>query len=422
MRFVFVSNYLNHHQIPFCRAMERLMEGSFAFIQTEPVEEERLQMGWNGDVKEPYLRMYEKDPEGCQKLIDEAQILMFGGTDDESYIQTRLRSGRLILRYTERLYKTGQWKAVSPRGLRRKYLDHTRYRNSPVYMLCAGAYVPSDLHIVRAYPGKMFCWGYFPEAKTYDVAKLLAEKGYRNDKGERLPYLLWSGRMIDWKHPELVLETAKYLKEKGLPFHLDMIGGGAMEAEIKAMAERYGLQDLVSFPGFLPPEKVREYMEKADIYLLVSDRQEGWGAVANESMNSACALVADHMVGAAPYLIRHGRNGLVYRDGVSGLLFQQVEELVKDLDRCRQLGENAYETIHNEWNAQRAAERLCALIDRIQETQGDGKEAYSENKRGKLRRNPEGSPGDSGQGFVPCQSAPVISERAMYRYLTQSHS
>ena len=44
-KFVMVSNYLNHHQIPFCNAMTSLLGGSFAFLQTEPVEEERLRMG-----------------------------------------------------------------------------------------------------------------------------------------------------------------------------------------------------------------------------------------------------------------------------------------------------------------------------------------------------------------------------------------
>jgi len=36
--FVFVSNYLNHHQIPFCNAMYELCGGSFVFVHTEPVE------------------------------------------------------------------------------------------------------------------------------------------------------------------------------------------------------------------------------------------------------------------------------------------------------------------------------------------------------------------------------------------------
>ena len=38
-KFIFVSNYLNHHQIPFCNAMYTILQESFAFIQTEKMEE-----------------------------------------------------------------------------------------------------------------------------------------------------------------------------------------------------------------------------------------------------------------------------------------------------------------------------------------------------------------------------------------------
>ena len=408
MRFVFVSNYLNHHQIPFCRAMYERMKGSFVFIQTEPVEEERLRMGWNGEVQEPYLTLFYEQPEKCREMIREAQVVLFGGTDDESYIQERLKSGKLLIRYTERLYKTGQWKAVSPRGLRRKYLDHTRYRRGRVYMLCAGAYVPSDFRIVRAYPDKMFCWGYFPETKHYDIEKLLADKGFVTESGERLPYLLWSGRMIDWKHPELVLETAKYLKERGIRFHMDMIGGGAMEDQMKQMARELALEEQVSFPGFMKPEEVRKYMELADIYLLTSDRQEGWGAVANEAMNSGCALVADHMVGAVPYLVRHGENGMIYRDGRKKDLFNAVEDLIKEAQTRKQMGRKAYETITDTWNAENAAECLCELIQRIETTKGGV--VYSRKAEDILIRE---------QGLTPCMPAPVIPERKMFKSIVK---
>ena len=42
MKVVFVSNYINHHQIPFCNAMAKFLEGGFTFLQTEPMEEERV--------------------------------------------------------------------------------------------------------------------------------------------------------------------------------------------------------------------------------------------------------------------------------------------------------------------------------------------------------------------------------------------
>ena len=49
MRLVFVSNYINHHQMPVSRELNRLCReqgGSYVFVQTEPMEQERVDMGW----------------------------------------------------------------------------------------------------------------------------------------------------------------------------------------------------------------------------------------------------------------------------------------------------------------------------------------------------------------------------------------
>lgn len=416
-RFVFVSNYLNHHQIPFCRATYERLDGSFVFIQTEPMEEERLRMGWNGEIHEPYLELYYEKPKECAEWIREADVVLYGGTDEESYLQERLKSGKPIVRYSERLYKSGQWKAVSPRGLRKKYLDHTRWRKAPVYLLCSGAYVPSDFHIVRAYPGKMFCWGYFPETKHYNLDELMADKGYLDADGRKTPYLLWSGRMIDWKHPELVVETAKYLKNRGLEFHLDLIGGGDLEDKLKKMVADLDLGEQVSFLGFLTPQEVRNHMEKADVYLITSDRMEGWGAVANEAMNSGCAVVADHMIGAAPYLISHGVNGCLYRDGNAAMLFQTVEDLIKDQAKRDRMGRAAYATICNVWNAENAAKSLCRLIER---KMGITLDAPAREREAKAVGGDFSKDSGVSTRFAPCEPAPVISERKMFRYLTEN--
>ena len=166
MKLIFVSNYFNHHQLPFCDALYELLEGDFCFLQTQPMEEERVKMGWQAEER-PYVRYAAKnscahksgvektpgsesnsnavtDAEEFEKLLFTADVVIFGGCDEESYIQERLTAGKPIFRYNERLYKEGQWKAVSPRGLLQKYKDHTRYRKAPVYFLCAGAYVPCD--------------------------------------------------------------------------------------------------------------------------------------------------------------------------------------------------------------------------------------------------------------------------------------
>ena len=399
-KVVFVSNYLNHHQIPFCNAMYEQLQGSFAFVQVEPISEERLQMGWKKEEAHPYLKCYYDEPEACQTLIDTAEVVIYGGAEDERYIAARLDAGNPIIRYSERLYREGQWKAVSPRGLLKKYHDHTRHGKKPVYLICAGAYVPSDFHIIRAYKRKMFCWGYFPETRYFDVDKLLNDKGYVDADSERIPYLLWVARFIDCKCPELPLETAKYLKEKGLKFHLEMVGDGVMRSRVEELLHKHQLEDCVTLAGYLSPEEVRVRMERADIFLFTSDRGEGWGAVVNESMNSGCAVVAGHMAGSVPYLIQHGYNGCVYKDGDCRMLFENVEKLVKNPALCKRLGRNAYHTVTGVWNAENATKNLLDLIENVVLKGEKASEVAAEL-----------------ENLYPCAPAPVISERGMWKKL-----
>lgn len=360
MRLTFVSNYINHHQIPVSNELYRLLGDEYAFIQTEPIEEERLQMGWqdmSGSL--PYLKLFYEKPEYCKKLILDSDVVVFGGTDEESYIQPRLAAEKLVLRCSERIYKSGQWKAVSPRGLKKKYEDHTRYRRAQVYLMCAGGYVASDFHLVHAYPDKMLKWGYFPETKHYGKEKLVTKHREGNVS------LLWAGRFIDWKHPELPILLAEYLKEKGYAFHLSMVGGGEMEDEIRRMIEEKKLEKEVTLCGYLKPSQVREKMEDAEIYLLTSDYKEGWGAVLNEAMNSGCAVLASHAVGAVPYLLKHGKNGMVFQSGNVKDMCGKAELLLKSAAKRKELGDAAYETIVQEWNAEKAADRLVEMAEKL---------------------------------------------------------
>ena len=402
---VFVSNYINHHQIPFCnRLYEQLGEG-FCFIQTQPMEQERVQMGWNSKERLPYVRYYYEQPEACEHLILESKVVLFGGTDEESYISPRLEAGKPVVRYSERLYKTGQWKAISPRGLIRKYHDHTRYRKQQVYLLCAGAYVPSDFHLVRAYTGKMYRWGYFPELKEYDVEELMMQKsGGSTSAKDWVPRILWAARFIDWKHPEIPVRMAAQLKKRGICFRMDMIGGGELDSRIGHLIRELDVEDCVTLLGYKSPGEVRSYMEQADIYLVTSDREEGWGAVVNEAMNSGCAVVANHMIGAVPYLIDPERNGRIYFDKQETMLADMLEELCRNRALCRRLGEEAYRTIAKEWNSAVAAERFLGLLVRLQ--------LLDTSELSGLPCIWENLPADG-----PCSVAPVISECAMKKLL-----
>lgn len=411
MTVTFVSNYINHHQIPFSNEMYARLGEGYRFIQTEPMEAERVSMGWSVDgEKIPYLMLFYERQAECERLILESDIVIFGGTEREDILEPRLREGRPVIRYSERLYREGQWKAVSPRGLIKKYHDHTRYRKRSVYLLCSGAYVASDFHIVRAYPGKMLKWGYFPEKKVFETQKLPNAEGRTEDK---TVHILWAGRFLELKHPEYAVYAAERLKQKSeelrkqnkkniknkFNFAVHIIGGGEMRDEIKRMICEKGLSDVVTLEGFCKPEEVRAKMEQSQIFLFTSNHLEGWGAVLNESMNSGCAVVADSAVGAAPFLIQHGVNGLVYREGDLEGFLKLVEELVFDEGLRRKLGENAYRTIAEKWNAPHAADCLLRLC-------GDILQNERAADRARIRYEADG----------PCSPAEIIPPRKGYEY------
>lgn len=252
MNLVFVSNYMNHHQMPVSRELYRLCReqgGSYTFVQTQPMEQERVAMGWGESLAEAdFVRNYWEDEIRCQESIDQADAVIFGGCEEESYIEHRLRTGKPLWRYSEPLYKTGRYKFVSPRGLRKKYHDHTRYRGGRVYLLCAGAYVAGDFRLVGAYGGKRFRYGYFPAFREQEPDTLMAGKDQVSQGQLRL---LWAARMIDWKHPETALQVAAGLRERGVDFRLDMIGDGALFQEIREQAKALGLEEQVAFFGIL---------------------------------------------------------------------------------------------------------------------------------------------------------------------------
>lgn len=391
MTFTFVSNYINHHQIPLCDALYKELGGDYTFIQTMPMEPERVAMGWGVDVhKLPYVQcLYEAEYE-CMKKIAESDVVLFGWTEREDIVASRLASGKITLRVSERLYREGQWKAISPRGLAAKYREHIKYRKQNVCMLCAGAYAASDFHLIGAYPDKMFKWGYFTALRTY------SDEQFNNMKPQDgVLHIVWAGRFIPLKHPEYVVFLARALRNAGHKFYVHMLGDGDLELSIRQKVKRWGLAEYFHFYGYTAPEQVRDVMEKCHIHLLTSNYLEGWGAVLNEGMNSGCVEVVNAQVGAAPYLIRHGENGLVY----PGDSYEKMEELVLHLfqnwDECKKMGRAAYETIRDTWNADKAAQELLIFSRGLM--QGDVLPA------------PAG----------PLSAAPAISPRRMYRAMME---
>ena len=360
MRIVFVSNYYNHHQAALSEALHTITDGRYYFIQTEPMDEERKGMGWGSIDLPEFVKLSYQSRESyqeCMKLIKEADfVIACGGLTVEKLIQSRIKAGKLLFRYSERVYKNEKVKKQKLlRGIK-YHLCNFPYKN--VYLLAASAYAPADYAKTGNFLGKGYRWGYFPEVKLYpDEEEVIA--------GKEPATILWVARLIELKHPELCVEVAKRLRAGGYTFKMNIIGKGNLESMIREQIRESGLDGTVCLLGAMEPHQVREHMEKAGIFMFTSDFNEGWGAVLNESMNSECAVVASHAIGAAPYLLQDGVNGFLYKNGDVDDLYVKVKSLLDSPEMAAKFGRNAYHTLADTWNANVAAKRLITIADRI---------------------------------------------------------
>ncbi len=352
MHIVFVSNFLNHHQIPFCEGLRSLCR-EFHFVATQDVKNIGFQTASQASYAVNYFE--EDRAEYCKKLIVEADAVIFGACPNE-LIALRMEKHKLSFLFSERFFKKGTWRRFIP-STRKKVVDRiVKYKNEPMYVLCASAYLSYDLKLLSFPAEKCYRWGYLPEVKLYDSIDSVITLKKKHT-------ILWCGRLLQWKHPELALKLAKRLKAENIDFELNIVGSGELEKQLKTKIEKYDLGDRVHMQGKKTPAEVREYMEQAEIFLFTSDRHEGWGAVLNESMNSGCAVVASRVIGSVPYLIKHGENGLIYDSEEE--LYRYVKDLLISDGKCGELGTAAYRTMSEVWNATVAAERFIKLVSEI---------------------------------------------------------
>lgn len=348
MKLVFISNFFNHHQKSISDVFYNNLEKYF-FVSTMPIPEERIKLGYS-EWKEPYLISI-SDNNDVMSELDDADVYLCANSS--SYARKILKKGNCVFYYSERINKVYSPIRIIHKFFKLRYLA----KNKNLFLLSAGAYTYYDYHQLGLFKSKAYKWGYFPPTMHYDTDDLISNKDKKR--------ILWCGRFLDWKHPDDAVEIAIRLKKDSYSFRMTFIGTGEMENQLKRLVDNNDLNDCVEFLGSMSPEHVRMYMERAGIYLFTSDRQEGWGAVLNEAMNSCCAVVASHSIGSVPYLINNDVNGLIYHSGNIDSLYSKVKCLLDKPAKQEELGRSAYKTIITEWNAEIAANRLVSIAEHI---------------------------------------------------------
>lgn len=364
-KLVLFSNYLNHHQQPLADAFYELLGDSFAFVATMPVDDLELKGGKDYSSRE-YCVVAAKDCTSkalAMHLARTSEICIFGA-QSLNYAIERAKQPNcgLSFEFGERWLKRGWINVLSPH-LRRWWLNYQRYfRHKPFYKLNASAFAAADHRKLHTYEGRCYRWGYFtavPEKNEVEASLDVSTSGIA-------PTFMWCARFLKWKHPELPVLMAEKLRQKGHRFVIDFYGSGEEEASTRALASHLGLEDCIHFLGAVPNEQVLQAMRQHDIFLFTSDSNEGWGAVANESMSQGCALVGSDAIGSVPFLLKHRENGMIFKSCNVESLTEQVEWLLNHPFEMNRIQQAAIETMQNVWSPKQAARNFLQLVNDLQ--------------------------------------------------------
>jgi glycosyltransferase involved in cell wall biosynthesis len=131
------------------------------------------------------------------------------------------------------------------------------------------------------------------------TAEVTTARAATEDKKLVLPIrLLFAGRLEEAKGPQTTLEALNLLHRQGISAHLDLVGDGPSREALRDLAAARGIEDSVTFHGWVPRPAMGALYTTAHVLLLPST-SEGWPKVLSEGMAYGVVPIASS-VGAIP--------------------------------------------------------------------------------------------------------------------------
>ncbi len=140
-----------------------------------------------------------------------------------------------------------------------------------------------------------------------------------------------------------------------------VIGGTGSERDaLEALSGRLGVNERVSFRGFIPADQLAGYYQAADLFVLPTRALEGFGLVTLEALSSGTPVIGT-AAGATTELLGGFDEGLLVRDISAKGIAEKLEKVAGDPDRLERLRPlcRDYVLTNYSWDATvRSLERL----------------------------------------------------------------
>jgi glycosyltransferase involved in cell wall biosynthesis len=181
-----------------------------------------------------------------------------------------------------------------------------------------------------------------------------------------LPQLLCVGRLAPAKGQVLLIQALAQLRDRGLRFHLTLVGDGPDRARVEAQIAALGLRKSVTLTGALTQGQVRERFARADIFVLPS-LAEGIPVVLMEAMSCGVPCVSTPVNGI-PELIAHDQTGLLATPGDVFSLAARLRELIEQPALRHRLALAARDKVRSDFDLVRNVAALGSIFSAFPQT------------------------------------------------------
>ena len=163
---------------------------------------------------------------------------------------------------------------------------------------------------------------------------------------ENTAKIVFVGRVSVEKGVDVLIKACRYIKKRGVPFFLLIVGDGPFRAECERLVQTNRLGSEIKFVGYR--RDAVQIAAAANIFVLPS-RTEGIPLVALEAMALGLPIIATN-VGGLPELIKNKYNGVLIESENAEELANALELVIPNKRLANQLGANAKNTVRNNFN------------------------------------------------------------------------
>jgi colanic acid/amylovoran biosynthesis glycosyltransferase len=172
--------------------------------------------------------------------------------------------------------------------------------------------------------------------------------------------LLCVGRLVAAKGQHVLLDAVHRMVSRGVHIRLRLVGDGPERTCLEQEAARRALHPHVIFEGSVNQDRIREFYNAADAFVLASFA-EGVPVVLMEAMAMEIPCVATYVAGI-PQLIRDDVDGLLVPPADVHALTTAIERLTGDPALCRRLGAAGRARVSERYNLELNVVRLAKIF------------------------------------------------------------